>query len=282
MGVENSGGAHAHRAQTADSDAAAEAAASATSDELAAHRPVGAALSRSTTDYIGIDLAAIERGELPIDDADLHILAVGLLAAKPWQVRVKRTIDVVGSLLALLLLSPLLVLTAIMVKLDTPGPVLYRQERVGRGGRRFTMYKFRSMVDGAHADRPDLDDANEVNGPAFKMRDDPRITSVGRLIRKVSIDELPQFWNVLRGDMSLVGPRPPLPEEYVSYGRAHFRRLLVTPGLTCIWQVSGRSNVDFEDWVAMDVEYITTWNLRRDLALLARTVPAVFSGRGAY
>lgn len=231
---------------------------------------------------VDIDLAALERGELTVDEAGLHVLSTGLLAAKRWQLRAKRTLDVVAAVLALVVLTPLLVLTAVLVVFDSRGPALYRQERVGRGGRRFEMVKFRSMYVGAHDERGHVEVANEASGPVFKMRDDPRVTRIGRIIRKLSIDELPQFWNVVKGDMSLVGPRPPLPEECVTYGRAHFRRLLVTPGLTCIWQVSGRSDVDFEDWVAMDVEYITTWTLRRDLVLIARTVPAVLSGKGAY
>lgn len=232
--------------------------------------------------FADIDLAAIERGDLAIDEAELHVLSTGLLAAKRWQLRTKRCLDIACAALALALLSPLLLLTALLVAVDSHGPALYRQERVGRGGRRFKMLKFRSMYVGAHDERHHIESVNEASGPVFKMRDDPRVTRVGRVIRKLSIDELPQFWNVLRGDMSLVGPRPPLPEEFVEYGRAHNRRLLVTPGLTCIWQVSGRSDIDFEDWVAMDVEYITTWTLRRDLVLIARTVPAVLSGKGAY
>lgn len=231
---------------------------------------------------VDLDLAAVERGEVTADAAALHLLSSGLLAAKPWQLRTKRALDIAVAVLALVLLSPLLLLTAVMVVFDSRGPALYRQERVGRSGRRFEMVKFRSMHDNAHDERAHVEAANEASGPVFKMRNDPRVTRVGRIIRRLSIDELPQFWNVLKGDMSLVGPRPALPEECVTYGRAHFRRLLVTPGLTCIWQVSGRSEIDFEDWVAMDVEYITTWTLRRDLVLIARTLPAVLSGKGAY
>lgn len=232
--------------------------------------------------FVDLDLAALERAEQAGNDTTLHPLAVGLLAAKRWQLRTKRTIDVVLAVLALVLLGPLLLLTALLIRIDSPGSVLFRQQRVGRGGKRFEMVKFRSMFVGSHEDRSSVEDANEATGPVFKMRNDPRVTRVGRLIRKLSVDEIPQFWNVLKGDMSIVGPRPPLPEECVGYGRAHFRRLLVTPGLTCIWQVSGRSDVDFEEWVAMDVEYITTWTLRRDLALIVRTLPAVLSGKGAY
>ncbi len=195
----------------------------------------------------------------------------------------KRAVDIVGSLTGLLLLSPLLFSAAVAVKVSSPGPVFYVSERVGRGGRPFRMMKFRSMVHGAHGTRGHHGHLNiHDSGPVFKIRDDPRVTGVGRLLRRWSIDELPQLWNVLRGDMSVVGPRPPLPEEFLHYGPREQRRLEVKPGVTCIWQVSGRSDVDFETWVDMDIAYIETWSLRLDARLLARTVAAVFSGRGAY
>jgi lipopolysaccharide/colanic/teichoic acid biosynthesis glycosyltransferase len=208
--------------------------------------------------------------------------AGGLLAAAWWQLTCKRAIDVVGSVTLLVLLLPVLFLTALAIRATSPGPALYRQERVGRGGRTFKILKFRSMHVGAHEVRSAIAHRNETTGPVFKMRKDPRLTTVGRFIRRLSIDEVPQLLNVLRGDMSLVGPRPPLPEEFSTYGPRECERLRVLPGLTCIWQVSGRSDLDFETWVDMDIEYIRTWTLRRDLALLARTIPAVFTGRGAY
>jgi exopolysaccharide biosynthesis polyprenyl glycosylphosphotransferase len=208
--------------------------------------------------------------------------ARGLLAARPWQRIVKRAIDIVGSVVALFVLLPLLIATALAIALTSRGPILYVQERVGRNGRRFSMLKFRSMRDGADESRGDLMPLNDVEGPHFKMREDPRITPVGRVIRKLSIDELPQLINVLRGEMSLVGPRPPLPEEVVTYGVHEMQRLAVTPGITCIWQVRGRSDLDFHTWVEMDLEYIRNWNLRLDLRLLALTIPAVLSTRGAY
>ena len=207
---------------------------------------------------------------------------VGLLAASRAELVLKRIVDIVGSSVCLVLLFPLLLATALAVGLTSRGPVLYVQERIGLGGRTFKMLKFRSMYANAHEDRHELIHRNECDGPVFKLRDDPRITPVGRAIRKLSIDELPQLLNVLRGDMSLVGPRPPLPEEVPSYGPRERARLLVTPGITCIWQVKGRSDLDFDTWVDLDLEYIRTWSLRLDAKLLALTVPAVLSGRGAY
>ena len=207
----------------------------------------------------------------------------GLAAARGWQRACKRAVDILGSTTGLILLSPLLFTAAVAVKISSPGPVFYASERVGRGGRPFRMMKFRSMVHGAHGARGHHGHLNiHDSGPVFKIRDDPRVTGVGRLLRRWSIDELPQLWNVLRGDMSVVGPRPPLPEEFLHYGPREQRRLEVKPGVTCIWQVSGRSDVDFETWVDMDIAYIETWSLRLDARLLARTVAAVLSGRGAY
>jgi exopolysaccharide biosynthesis polyprenyl glycosylphosphotransferase len=207
---------------------------------------------------------------------------VVLLATSGAQLVLKRAIDIVGSFVCLVLLLPLLLATALTVALTSRGPVLYVQERIGLGGRTFKMLKFRSMYANADEDRHELIHLNECEGPVFKLRDDPRITTVGRAIRKLSIDELPQLLNVLRGDMSLVGPRPPLPEEVVSYGPRERARLLVTPGITCIWQVKGRSDLDFDTWVDLDLEYIRTWSPWLDVKLLALTVPAVLSGRGAY
>jgi lipopolysaccharide/colanic/teichoic acid biosynthesis glycosyltransferase len=207
----------------------------------------------------------------------------GLLAARAWQLALKRTIDLVGSALGLLVLTPLLLIAAVAVKVSSPGPVFYVSERVGREGRPFGMVKFRSMTHGAHDSRATHHHLNiHDSGPVFKIRDDPRVTRVGRYLRRCSIDELPQLWNVLRGDMSLVGPRPPLPEEFLLYSPREQRRLEVKPGITCIWQVSGRSDLDFDTWVDMDLAYIDTWSLRLDARLLGRTVAAVLTGRGAY
>jgi exopolysaccharide biosynthesis polyprenyl glycosylphosphotransferase len=194
---------------------------------------------------------------------------------------VKRAMDVVLSSLALLALSPVLLLAALAVKLTSAGPVIFRQQRSGMNGRVFTLYKFRTMVQNAEALKASLEAKNEMDGPVFKIKADPRITPVGRLLRKTSIDEFPQFWNVLRGDMSIVGPRPPLPAEVAKYERWQRRRLSMRPGITCIWQVSGRNTVDFRRWMEMDLEYIDEWSLGLDLKLMVKTVPAVLFSRGA-
>ena len=198
-----------------------------------------------------------------------------------WQLAIKRAMDIVVSAAALLLLSPLFAFLAVGVK-STKGPVLFRQTRMGLNGRLFQMYKFRSMFVGAERNLGALKARNEMSGPAFKMRDDPRITSFGRFMRRFSLDELPQLWNVLVGDMSLVGPRPPIPGEVSLYDRKSRRRLSMRPGLTCTWQVSGRNEIaDFQDWVALDLHYIDNWSLLKDIALLVRTIPAVLLGTGA-
>jgi exopolysaccharide biosynthesis polyprenyl glycosylphosphotransferase len=193
----------------------------------------------------------------------------------------KRIFDVVVSGLALLVLAPLVAGIAIAIKLETPGPVLFRQRRIGQNGREFWLYKFRSMVADAEAQRAALAEHNEMDGPVFKMTDDPRVTRVGRWLRKTSLDEVPQFWNVLRGEMSVVGPRPPLPGEVKLYQRWQRRRLSVRPGITCTWQVSGRNEVDFSQWMELDLHYIDNWSLWHDLKIVLRTIPAVLLGRGA-
>ena len=196
--------------------------------------------------------------------------------------RWKRVMDVTGAATAIVLLSPVIALTALAVRLTSPGPVLFTQPRVGKDGRVFTFWKFRTMTAGAAARKPDLLDQNEQTWPVFKMRRDPRVTLLGRLLRRTSLDELPQLWNVLKGEMSLVGPRPPTLDEVHDYERWHLRRLELTPGLTCIWQVSGRSLIGFADWVRMDLQYAERRSVLVDLMLLARTIPAVLSGRGAH
>jgi exopolysaccharide biosynthesis polyprenyl glycosylphosphotransferase len=194
---------------------------------------------------------------------------------------VKRAFDVAVSAAVLLLLSPLLVGVAIAIKLDSPGPVLFRQRRVGLNGREFSFLKFRSMCLDAEARLAALRARNEMSGPVFKMTDDPRVTRVGRFIRRLSLDEFPQFWNVLTGEMSVVGPRPPIPSEVRQYQRWQRRRLSVKPGITCTWQVSGRNNIDFDRWMELDLEYIDNWSLARDLRICMMTIPAVLSSRGA-
>lgn len=194
----------------------------------------------------------------------------------------KRLLDVVVSTALLVVLSPLFLTTALAIKLTSRGPVFFRQKRAGLGGLPFDFYKFRSMRVGAEDLKEDLLGQNEKDGPIFKIRDDPRLTPIGRLLRKTSIDELPQLWNVLRGDMTLVGPRPPTLDEVPSYELWQRRRLNLTGGLTCIWQVSGRSEVGFEDWMRMDVRYAKRRSFLGDMKLLSRTLRAVFTGRGAY
>jgi lipopolysaccharide/colanic/teichoic acid biosynthesis glycosyltransferase len=194
----------------------------------------------------------------------------------------KRALDIAGALLALILISPLWALIAVAIKLNTPGPVLYRSWRVGEGGRQFRFLKFRSMVHGAEAIRDSLTHLNEADGPVFKIARDPRITAVGSLLRKTSLDELPQFWNILVGDMALVGPRPPILDEVVQYESWQLRRLSVRPGLTCLWQISGRSRIGFDEWMRLDMEYINHRSFRLDLKILLLTIPAVLTGKGAY
>jgi exopolysaccharide biosynthesis polyprenyl glycosylphosphotransferase len=196
------------------------------------------------------------------------------------ELALKRAVDVVGSLLALIVLSPVFLVAAVAVRVGDGAPVLFRQTRVGRHGRSFTVLKFRTMHIGAEERIEELASMNEVNGPAFKMRHDPRVTRVGRFLRRASVDELPQFVNVLRGDMSLVGPRPALPREVASYDIWHRRRLSVRPGMTGLWQVEARMEPDFDDRAQLDLRYIDQWSLWMDLRIILRTVPAVFLRSG--
>jgi lipopolysaccharide/colanic/teichoic acid biosynthesis glycosyltransferase len=193
----------------------------------------------------------------------------------------KRLLDIAVSGTALVLLSPVLLLAALAVKINSPGPVVFRQKRAGQGGVPFTFFKLRTMIVGAEELKQDLMSQNEATGPVFKMKKDPRVTTVGRFLRKTSIDELPQLWNVLKGDMTLVGPRPPTLDEVAGYDSWQLRRLEAKGGVTCIWQVSGRSLVGFKEWVRMDIRYIERRSALLDLKLLFLTVPAVLTGRGA-
>jgi len=194
----------------------------------------------------------------------------------------KRVLDVTLALLGLLVCAPLLALVALIVRLSSRGPVIFQQTRVGAGGQFFTCYKFRSMFVDAERRRAQLADHNEVSGPVFKIKRDPRMTPAGRILRKLSLDELPQLINVLKGDMSIVGPRPPIPEEVAQYDLREQGRLAVKPGLTCIWQISGRSDLDFARWVELDLEYIEQMSFWKDVSIILRTIPAVLSTRGAY
>lgn len=195
---------------------------------------------------------------------------------------IKRLIDIVCSFLGVLVLSPLFIIIAIIIKMTSKGPVFFSQKRVGKNGKEFDMYKFRSMVVNAEELKEKLAAKNEMSGPMFKMKDDPRVTKVGKFIRKTSIDELPQLWNVLKGDMSLVGPRPSLPKEVAQFENWMYKRLEVKPGLTCYWQVSGRNNIDFEDWMKLDVKYVEERNLWIDIKLIFKTVGVLFGDKNAH
>lgn len=194
---------------------------------------------------------------------------------------IKRALDIALSLVFLVPTVPLFLLIAAAIKLTSPGPVFFRQKRAGMNGRVFNMLKFRTMVENADAMKGELMHLNEVSGPVFKIRHDPRITRIGRVLRKYSVDEFPQFINVLRGDMSLVGPRPPIPSEVERYDVWQRRRLSVRPGITCLWQVGGRNRVDFDNWVKLDLEYIDNWSWSLDFKIMLRTIPAVLLGTGA-
>lgn len=213
-----------------------------------------------------------------IADGYIHYVSVDV---KPTQMAIKRLFDIVASAVALWLLLPLLAGVALIIKFTSRGPIFFKQVRTGLHGKPFNMLKFRSMVVNAEELKAKLAALNEQTGPVFKMANDPRVTRIGRFIRKFSIDELPQLINVLRGDMSVVGPRPPVPPEVAKYEAWQRRRLSVRPGLTCIWQVSGRNQISFEQWMYLDMQYIDHWSLKGDINLILKTVPVVITGRGA-
>ncbi len=191
----------------------------------------------------------------------------------------KVILDFILSILILAVLSPFMLLIAVIIKLDG-GPVFFLQKRTGLNGRQFYCYKFRTMVVNAESLQKTLLDKNEQQGPVFKIKNDPRVTKIGKFLRKTSIDELPQFFNVLRGEMAIVGPRPPIPSEVKQYERWQQRRLSMKPGITCIWQVSGRNNIPFDQWMKMDMQYIDTWSLKLDLIIILKTIKVVFTGDG--
>ena len=194
---------------------------------------------------------------------------------------VKRVFDIVSSLCAMIVLSPVFIITALAIKIEDRGPVVFSQDRVGKDGKTFKMYKFRSMYTDAEDRLEELEDQNEADGPVFKIKDDPRITRVGHFIRKYSIDELMQLVNVFKGDMSVVGPRPALPREVEEYDDFAKQRLVVKPGLSCYWQISGRSNIGFEEWMELDVKYIKEMSILTDIKIILLTIPAVLKGEGA-
>jgi len=222
-----------------------------------------------------------------IEAPDPRDLPVGVpfpaAPARPvWYDVVKRAIDISLALAILAITSPIVLAAMIGIVAVSGGSPFYRQQRVGLGGRRFRMFKLRTMVRDAHSMLPQLRRFNEADGPVFKMRDDPRLHSLGSFLRRTSIDELPNFVNVLLGDMAIVGPRPPLPEEVAHYDGYALRRLVVKPGVTCLWQISGRSHLSFEEWMALDNAYIDAWSPWYDLAIVAKTIPAVLRGVGAH
>jgi exopolysaccharide biosynthesis polyprenyl glycosylphosphotransferase len=222
------------------------------------------------------------RAQVALEDLDgIPLLSFATTPTSQLQLMAKRVVDVGLAALLLLLGLPAVGLIALVIKLTSGGKVLFRQTRCGLNGRSFTLYKFRTMVEDAEERQRDLLHLNEMNGPVFKLRSDPRVTAVGRFLRKYSLDELPQLWNVLRGEMSLVGPRPPIPEEVARYQRWQRRRLAMKPGLTCLWQISGRNNIDFDRWMQLDLEYIDSWSPMLDMKILLKTIPVVLSGRGA-
>jgi len=231
---------------------------------------------------ISLDILRFGPGRMTIADLDgVPMLAFTRTPSDTLALAAKRAFDVLVSASVLLALSPVLLATAIAILIDSPGPVFFRQWRVGRNGRPFRMLKFRSMYRDAERRLEALRERNEMSGPVFKMADDPRVTRVGRFLRRLSLDEFPQFWNVLRGEMSVVGPRPPIPDEVRQYKRWQRRRLSVRPGITCVWQISGRNEIDFDRWMELDLEYIDTWSLWGDIAICLKTIPAVISTRGA-
>jgi exopolysaccharide biosynthesis polyprenyl glycosylphosphotransferase len=195
-------------------------------------------------------------------------------------VRLKGILDRIGSFFGILLISPILAVVSLLIKLDSKGPVLFKQTRTGKNGRVFELWKFRTMIVEAENQKKELEKFNEMSGPVFKIANDPRVTGIGRILRKYSIDELPQLFNVLRGDMSLVGPRPPLPSESAQFEPWQYRKLSVKPGLTCLWQTNGRNNIDFDEWMKLDLKYIDNWSLWEDAKIIARTIPTVLKGTG--
>jgi exopolysaccharide biosynthesis polyprenyl glycosylphosphotransferase len=233
---------------------------------------------RYPSDVINLELTQSDRDTF----AGRHLTSHYTGAMQGWQIHLKRVMDVVLSSLSLLFLSPVFLMTALAIKFTSSGPVFFVHDRVGLNKRRFRLYKFRTMIQGAEKKQEELECLNEVCGPVFKIKDDPRITPIGRILRKLSIDELPQLINVVKGDMSLVGPRPLPVRDYNGFDTDwHRRRFSVRPGITCLWQVNGRSDTPFEQWMKLDMDYIDNWSLWLDIQILMRTIPAVLRGSGA-
>ncbi|MFC2015317.1 undecaprenyl-phosphate glucose phosphotransferase [Chloroflexota bacterium] len=251
------------------------------------HRKIVSIIAQCERENVAVrivpDIFQMTLSHLDTEDlGGIPMIGVKEISIGRSQMIIKRVMDVVVSLVALILLTPFFLLIALIVRLDSSGAVVFRQIRVGKDQRLFACYKFRSMREGAEEEKEELLDKNEVEGPVFKMRDDPRITPVGRFLRRSSLDELPQLLNVLMGHMSLVGPRPAIPAEVQRYQPWHKRRLEVAPGITGLWQVSGRSQLTFDEMVMLDLYYIENWSPLLDLQILLRTLPQVFLGEGAY
>ena len=233
---------------------------------------------RIYSDLFNLRLAQSVAGEI----GEEPILSLHTTSFSHWQIFLKNTIDFVGTLILLIFLAPVMLIIALLIKLTSPGSVFFIQERVGLNKRKFKMFKFRTMATDAVVQQDALEALNEANGPVFKIKNDPRVTSVGKWLRKTSLDELPQLFNVLLGELSLVGPRPLPMRDFQKFEQVWFnRRFSVKPGITCIWQISGRSETSFDEWILQDLEYIDKWSLTLDLKILFRTIPAVMRGTGA-
>jgi exopolysaccharide biosynthesis polyprenyl glycosylphosphotransferase len=233
---------------------------------------------RVPSNIFNLKLAHAGAEELEGDSSVTHYTGV----IEGWPVLMKRVLDFCLALAALVVVSPILVLVAALIKITSPGPIFFTQKRIGQNKRKFTIYKFRSMAVDAENQMRQLEHLNELSGPVFKIKRDPRITPVGKFLRQTSIDELPQLINVLKGDMSLVGPRPMSVRDYELFSEDwHRRRFSVRPGITCLWQVNGRNSIPFEKWMELDMQYIDKWSLWLDFKILAKTIPAVLRGSGA-
>jgi len=229
------------------------------------------------------DIFQLTKNQLQVEELNgIPLLSTRELSIQGWNLFLKRLSDIVLAGLLGLFTLPFTALIALAIRLDSPGPIIYSQTRVGKNGKPFRCHKFRSMVDGAHDLRHTVANLNEASGPLFKVRDDPRQTRVGRFLRRFSLDELPQLYNVLRGEMSLIGPRPNLPAEVEEYQEWHKKRLAASPGMTGLWQVSGRSELTFDEMVLLDIYYVENWSLALDLGIFLRSIPAVLRGKGAY
>lgn len=234
------------------------------------------------TSHLLSDIFQSSNGEVDFEAYAAPVVSFYHTSTDSLQLVTKRLVDIVGSILLIVIFAPVMLFALILVKIDSEGPAIFAQERIGLNKRRFRMYKFRSMVADAEKLQANLEERNEANGPVFKIKDDPRITRIGKFLRKSSIDELPQFFNVLKGDMSLVGPRPLTVRDFLGFNEDwQRRRFSVRPGVTCLWQVSGRSGISFEQWMQLDVQYVDRWSLWLDIKILARTIPAVVRGLGA-